>query len=53
MNNSRDYEWKPWLFEKAAQGYWKHAKNQRDYLDKMFKELNLKTWEDWYQVKVR
>lgn len=56
------YRWKPWKFEKVPAHYWQNMKNQRDFFDDIYKyshdysflklqrELNLKTWEDWYQV---
>lgn len=33
-------------------GYWNSLKNQRDFLEKVGKELNIKTLDDWYEKNV-
>jgi len=37
---------------KKPSGYWKQFAKPREYFDELSKILNLKTYEDWYQVKV-
>jgi len=32
-------------------GYWQDINTQREYLDRLALILNIKRWEDWYQVK--
>lgn len=36
--------------KKHPPGYWKNFQHHRDFFDALFKHLNLKSWEDWYQV---
>ncbi len=34
-------------------GYWKDTKNHRILFDQIAKELNVQTFEDWYQVTIQ
>ena len=43
----------PWditKFSKVPKNTWKSSENYRKFLDSLFDELKLKSWEDWYNV---
>lgn len=42
--------WFPWLFTQIPIGYWASRANHKKYLDWLWDELNLKRFEDWYNV---
>jgi hypothetical protein len=44
-----EYEWLPWKF--AAKNYWMDVNNQRKFVDWVGKQLKIKEFEDWYNVK--
>jgi hypothetical protein len=50
INVYKEYEWLPWKFKKSPVNFWKDLNNQRKYLDWLFKKLNFKNKEDWYNV---
>jgi uncharacterized membrane protein YcaP (DUF421 family) len=41
-----------WNFRTNSKGQWSNLSNQRDFFDKIAKELGLKETEDWYRVKL-
>jgi hypothetical protein len=45
-----DYEWLPWKFGRAPRDFWTNPKNQRNFLEYVAKELNIKEMKDWYKV---
>jgi hypothetical protein len=45
-----DYDWKPWLFNKAPQGHWKDKHARLDYLNWLESQLSIKNPQDWYAV---
>lgn len=47
-----DFEFQPWLFQKAPHQYWHDINNQRKYFDWLSKELNIQDHNDWYRYKV-
>eukprot|EP01114_Cavostelium_apophysatum_P021704 TRINITY_DN7644_c0_g1_i1.p1 TRINITY_DN7644_c0_g1~~TRINITY_DN7644_c0_g1_i1.p1 ORF type:complete len:421 (-),score=51.35 TRINITY_DN7644_c0_g1_i1:63-1325(-) len=46
-----DHPWVIWKFQQVPRKFWTDQANQRTYFDLLAKQLNLKTWEDWYTVK--
>lgn len=58
-NNSRvdmiqhvfpEYKWLTWKFTHVPSNYWKEAEHQRQFLDWVATQLNIKQWEDWYDI---
>ncbi len=47
------YDWKPWLFAAAPDGYWKSRGNRRDYMEWLGERLGFRNLEDWYVVTSR
>ncbi len=47
-----EYDWKPWLFERAPNGFWKNRKTCRQYLKWLGERLGYKRLDDWYNVKL-
>lgn len=45
-----DHEWDMEKFAKMPKGYYMNEKLQRDMMDRLGKELNIKEMEDWYHV---
>ena len=45
-----EYEWVPWKFTRVTKGYWDKNENHRLFADWLFKELEYKTIEDWYNI---
>jgi hypothetical protein len=45
-----DYDWKPWLFRSAPNGFWKHKKNRHAFMQWLARELAIQQPADWYQV---
>jgi len=46
-------KWQPWRFKTAPHGIWSDRDMQKKFLDWLAAELNLKSLEDWYAVKIR
>lgn len=44
-----EYDWKPWLFDKAPNGFWLELQNQRAYLDWLAIKLEISHPEGWYR----
>ncbi|MEO2014760.1 MAG: hypothetical protein ABGZ53_10355 [Fuerstiella sp.] len=44
------FDWKPWLFGSAANGYWKDGAHRTLYLDWLGRQLRIQQTEDWYNV---
>jgi len=47
-----EYNWKTYKFSILPPGFWKDMKNQRQYFTDLAVSLGLKSWEDWYKVKL-
>ena len=45
-----DYDWKPWLFGGAPNGYWKDRTHRALYLDWLGQQLGIQKTADWYDV---
>lgn len=45
-----DYEWLPWKFSQYPRNFWDDMQNQREYLDWVETQLNIKNKEDWYRI---
>jgi hypothetical protein len=45
-----DHNWMPWKFPTTPFGYWKDVDKQRTFMDSVAKELDIKSYEDWYKV---
>ena len=45
-----DYPWKPWLFKRVPQHFWRTAENRRAYLDWLGETLGFETDTDWYRI---
>lgn len=45
-----DYNWRPWLFGGAPNGFWSQAVNRHRYMDWLGQELGFSSTEDWYAV---
>ena len=41
-------EWKPWLFDKAPNGFWQDLENQKWYMDWLSGELGITELDGWY-----
>jgi hypothetical protein len=45
------HAWLPWRFvERAPSIFWEDVEQQKQWLQLLSAELNIKHWEDWYQV---
>jgi hypothetical protein len=44
------YKWLPWKFKVTHNGFWDNKKNQKEYMDWLFKELNYNDINDWYKI---
>eukprot|EP01114_Cavostelium_apophysatum_P012589 TRINITY_DN2854_c0_g1_i1.p1 TRINITY_DN2854_c0_g1~~TRINITY_DN2854_c0_g1_i1.p1 ORF type:complete len:464 (+),score=89.13 TRINITY_DN2854_c0_g1_i1:116-1507(+) len=51
MANYPEHDWKIWRFSPVESGFWIDKRNQRAFFDDLGKQLGMKTWEDWYQIK--
>lgn len=45
-----EYDWKPWLFRRAPQRFWRKLANRRLYMDWLGEKLGFTQNSDWYQV---
>jgi len=50
MDYLPSYDWKPWLFGGAPNGFWKSRENRCWFMDWLGQELGFTTTEDWYSV---
>lgn len=56
-----EYNWKFWKFEKSPGsniyisnklvGSWSSKENQREFLDDLYRKLNMKSFDEWYTVR--
>jgi very-short-patch-repair endonuclease len=45
-----EYKWLPWKFFMVSIGFWNDSKNERIYMDWLFKELKYESMEEWYKI---
>lgn len=48
---SRFDDCRSFSYTRRGNQYWKEFKNHRKFFDEVEKRMNLKSWEDWYQIK--
>ena len=46
-----DHTWTPWKFHQVPKRYWKEVANQKDCVERIGKELEVRSLEDWYGIK--
>ena len=46
-----NYEWIPWKFQ-TSKNFWSNIENQRKYFNWLSNQLNIKSNEDWYNIKI-
>jgi len=44
------FDWNPWLFRQAPNGYWHDLENCRKYPEWLADQLGFNTKTDWYRV---
>ena len=45
-----NYNWKPSEYSRFPIHHWEDVSNQREFMDSIYKELDLKDMNDWYNV---
>jgi len=45
-----NFDWKPWLFDRASQNYWDDSNNVRKYVEYIGKTLGFSNFQDWYYI---
>ena len=45
-----NYDWKPWKFRSAGNGWWKFKKNRRHFILSLQNKLKIDDLDEWYQV---
>ena len=45
-----EYEWLPWKFTRTSATYLEDLKGQRQLIDRIAKQYNVKEMSDWYKV---
>ncbi len=45
-----NHHWQLWKFAQVLQGYWYDISHQRDYFDSLARDMNLQTFEQWYDI---
>eukprot|EP01114_Cavostelium_apophysatum_P005321 TRINITY_DN1615_c1_g1_i1.p2 TRINITY_DN1615_c1_g1~~TRINITY_DN1615_c1_g1_i1.p2 ORF type:complete len:559 (-),score=129.89 TRINITY_DN1615_c1_g1_i1:334-2010(-) len=50
MNLKPDCDWMPWKFERLPHHFWKDAKMQRRFMDRLAIHLGVRESEQWYEV---
>ena len=53
MEVLNEFTWLPWKFGNVPSNYWSDIQNHRKYLDWVAKELNIKSFPDWYKVSLK
>ena len=48
-----NYQWLPWKFHNIPHGFWKDLKNQRNFMEYLSQQLNIKNNEDWYKITTK
>jgi len=47
-----EHKWKLWRFGRVPRGFWQKSQHRTEFFDGLAIELGLKTWEDWYPVRI-
>jgi hypothetical protein len=47
-----EFDWHMWKFTQVPRRFWADPKNQREFMDWVFKDLDLQDMSDWYKVSV-
>jgi len=47
-----EQDWKSWLFERVPTSFWSEKLHQREYFDWLATEFQLRSFSDWYRIKV-
>lgn len=50
MESFPEHQWKDYLFAGLPSGYWSELSHRKKALSDVAKALNIKYWEDWYNV---
>eukprot|EP01114_Cavostelium_apophysatum_P008802 TRINITY_DN2161_c0_g2_i1.p1 TRINITY_DN2161_c0_g2~~TRINITY_DN2161_c0_g2_i1.p1 ORF type:complete len:525 (-),score=71.58 TRINITY_DN2161_c0_g2_i1:75-1649(-) len=45
------FPWHRWKTEQVSVKFWDAPENQRAFFEQLFRQLSLKDWKDWYEVK--
>ena len=45
-----EYPWLPWKFVRLPRNYWSNIENQREFMQYLSKQLNIKELSDWYNI---
>lgn len=45
-----EYPWQLWKFPRVPLNFWAEKSNQKQFLEWVYKQLNMKDMEDWYNV---
>ena len=45
-----EHKWLLWKFSRVPSGFWEKSENQRNFLENLASELQIKNIEDWYNV---
>lgn len=45
-----EYDWKPWLFGGAPNGYWNNRENRCRFMDWLGEQLGFESVDDWYSA---
>ncbi len=45
-------DWIPWLFASTPRGFWKEARNRREYMTWLEQRIGITSPEDWYGVSL-
>ena len=45
-----EHNWLPWKFETVPPQFWDDIKHQKQFIDWVATVLNIKKYEDWYNI---
>eukprot|EP01114_Cavostelium_apophysatum_P014359 TRINITY_DN3702_c0_g1_i1.p1 TRINITY_DN3702_c0_g1~~TRINITY_DN3702_c0_g1_i1.p1 ORF type:complete len:614 (+),score=148.50 TRINITY_DN3702_c0_g1_i1:97-1938(+) len=45
-----EHDWKPWKFDILPANFWKDKQIQKDFLNDLGQNLQIRRWEEWYRV---
>jgi hypothetical protein len=48
-----EYDWLPWKFEMTPKNYWSDVNNVKKFMDWAAKQLKIKEFSDWQNVKIK
>jgi len=47
-----EHKWLPWKFDITTRRFWSDRKNQLEFMEWLKEQMNLKTMEDLYKIKM-